>query len=176
MMKFFKNIIKGIIDLRHDTQRLSGDCYVTNETIQLIKKFEGFRKNAYQDVAGIWTIGYGNTEYTNKSKVKEGDVITRSDAEILLSDTVAEYASAICEFIKSELNDQQFGALVSFTYNVGITAFKRSTLLRKLNSDPMDPAIANEFGRWVKAGGKTVSGLIKRRKEESDFYFGKQLQ
>lgn len=176
MIKFITGMIKGILTLKEKTQRLSGNCYATQDTVNLIKKFEGFRKNAYPDVVGIWTIGYGNTEYSNKSKVKQGDVISRSDAELLLSNTIKEYAGSICEYIKVDLSDQQFGALVSFTYNVGVNAFKKSTLLRKINADPMNISIANEFNRWVKANGKTVSGLVKRRKEESDFYFSKKLQ
>jgi len=144
---------------------------VSNETIELIKKYEGFKSDAYQDVAGVWTIGYGNTFYENGSKVKRGDTITHSQAEKLLRSVVDDFAKKVTDEIRVQLTDCQFGALVSFTYNVGIEAFRRSTLLRKLNADPEDPAIRTEFSRWVRAGGKTLGGLVKRRKEEADLYF-----
>ena len=144
---------------------------VTQETLDMIKKYEGFRSKAYQDVVGVWTIGYGNTFYPDGTKVKEGDKIDAVEAEKLLRKIVEDFAKKVTDEIRVQLTDCQFGALVSFTYNVGIGAFRRSTLLRKVNTDPENPEIRNEFAKWVKAGGKVFPGLVKRRKEEANFYF-----
>lgn len=171
MLKFIKSIIKGVIDLRESTEELSGIRHVSDATVEMIKEFESFRENAYLDAAGIWTIGYGNTYYRDGSPVKKGDVITLSEGIALYHDILNEFAADVNELVRVELNDCQFGAIVSLTYNIGVGAFKKSTLLRKLNADPNDPSIKTEFGKWVRAGGRTLNGLVKRRKKESDFYF-----
>jgi lysozyme len=171
MIQFIKSIIKGIIDLKETTQELSGYRQVSPDAALMIKEFEGFRENAYLDSAGVWTIGYGNTYYADGTPVKKGDKISRSDAELLFDDVLESFADEVNQLITVKINDCQFGAIVSLSYNIGITAFKKSTLLRKLNANPNDPAIEAEFARWIKAGGKTLNGLVKRRKKESDYYF-----
>lgn len=176
MFKFLKGIIKGILDLKEETQKLTGEYFITNATMDLIKEFESFSPTAYQDTVGVWTIGYGSTFYKDGTSVKAGDTITRLEAERLFKHVLDQFASEMDSVIKSDLTDCQFGALLSLTYNIGIEAFKSSTILKKINVDPDDPSIEVQFNRWVKAGGKTSNGLIKRRRKEVDFYFGKTCQ
>lgn len=171
VLKFLKSVIKGILDLKETTEGLTRDYYISNETMELIKKFEGYSETAYPDGVGVWTIGYGNTFYEDGTPVKQGDTITRAKAETLLKVVVEQFAEKVYYELKTDVSDCQFGALVSLTYNIGIAAFRKSTLLRKVNVDPSDPTIPNEFARWVKAGGKTLNGLVKRRKAEAEYYF-----
>lgn len=162
-----------MMDLKESSQEITGQRQVSHKTLDLIKEFEGFSPKAYQDVANIWTIGYGSTFYKDGTKVKQGDKITKSEAELLLNDVVNDFATKVNKVVKVELNDCQFGAIVSLAYNIGTTAFSKSTLLKKLNKNPNDITIENEFLRWVRAGGKLTRGLVNRRKKESDFYFSK---
>lgn len=144
---------------------------INKSTIDLIKKHEGLRLTAYKCPAGIWTIGYGCTYYPNGGKVKQGDVITQLQAEEYLRVTVENFANQLICLLSVELNENQFGALVSFSYNVGINAFLNSTLRKKININPNDSSIGIEFSRWTKAGGKTLTGLINRRRDEKELYF-----
>lgn len=140
--------------------------------IELIKKYEGFRSNPYLDAVGIPTIGYGATHYGNGIKVKMTDKpITEEEATILLSKMLVSYEDSVNRLVTRELNQNQFDALVSFTYNLGGANLKSSTLLKKVNANPCDRTIANEFNKWVNAGGKKLNGLVRRRKEESELYF-----
>lgn len=139
--------------------------------LNMIKKWEGCHKkvgdkiHAYLDPVKIPTIGWGSVLHPNKTKVKLGDVIDQKTADDYLSFEVGEDIPHVESAIKVKINDNQFGALVSFTYNVGVGAFKSSTLLKKLNSGDFNGA-ADEFLRWNKAGGKVLSGLTNRRKDE----------
>ena len=144
---------------------------VNKQGIQLVKSFEGCFLNAYLCPAKVWTIGYGNTKYQNGTAVKQGDKITQEQAETLLSDILAEFSKDVSKLIKVELNDNQFSALVSFAFNLGVGALSKSTLLKKVNANPNDKTIENEFMRWVSAGGKKLNGLVRRRTAESKLYF-----
>ena len=144
---------------------------VNKQGIQLVKSFEGCFLNAYLCPAKVWTIGYGSTKYQNGKPVKQGDKITQQEAETLLSDTLDEFSKGVYKLIKSELNDNQFSALVSFAFNLGVGALSKSTLLKKVNANPNDKTIENEFMRWVSAGGKKLNGLVRRRTAESNLYF-----
>ena len=144
---------------------------VNKQGIQLVKSFEGCFLNAYLCPAKVWTIGYGNTKYQNGTAVKQGDKITQEQAEALLSDILAEFSKGVSKLIKVELNDNQFSALVSFAFNLGTGALSKSTLLKKVNANPNDKTIENEFMRWVSAGGKKLNGLVRRRTAESKLYF-----
>jgi lysozyme len=140
-----------------------------------IKKFEGLRLNSYQDQVGIWTIGFGATYFPNGERVREGQTINREYAEILLQRTVDTFASKIDHLVTSEVTQNQFDALVSFAFNVGVGNFTQSTLLKKVNENPNNPAIRLEFMKWTK-GRKNgtlihLPGLEKRRKQEADLYF-----
>ncbi len=145
------------------TMKISQNC------IDLIKKWEGCKLSAYRCPAGVWTIGYGTTVYPDGRKVQIGDRITDQQAEGFLLYECQEKANAIAQLISVEINQNQFDALVSFAYNVGIGAFKNSTLRRKLNQKDYEGA-ASEFKRWNKAtinGVKQVlKGLTDRRKDE----------
>lgn len=143
---------------------------VSNNCITLIKKYEGFRSKPYKCPAGIWTIGYGSTFYINGEKVSQHDSeISETFASELLENVVNDFAIKIDRLIKVSLNQNQFDALVSFTYNVGIGAFSKSTLLKKLNNADFDGA-SKEFKRWNKANGKVLNGLVNRRNDESKLF------
>lgn len=158
--------------MRNTAQALTGARKVSNQTLQLIKEFEGYSAVAYRDGANIWTIGYGNTFYKDGTKVKQGDIISRSQAEDLFKHVVEDFASKVDEVVIPLLNECQFEALVSIAYNIGIDAFKKSKLLAKINANPADPSIQKEFERWVNAGQqRNVRGLVNRRKKEAELYF-----
>jgi lysozyme len=142
-----------------------------NKGIPTIRKFEGLRLEAYKCPAGVWTIGYGSTFYENGSKVQQGDKITIDRADRLLFDIVMKFEISVRGLVKSKINDNQLGALTSFAFNVGVTNFRKSTLLKKVNANPSDATIRNEFMRWTRAGGKVLKGLITRREAEADLYF-----
>ena len=134
--------------------------------LSLIKQHEGLRLTAYQCNAGVWTIGYGHTK-----GVKEGDTCTQDQADAWLLEDV-EHAESAVNSQGLTLTQNQFDALVSFVFNVGVSAFKKSTLLKKIKVNPNDPVIANEFAKWKYAGGNVVAGLVTRRNNESNLYFG----
>lgn len=139
--------------------------------LDLIREAEGLRLEAYQCPAGIPTIGYGSTRYPDGKPVKMEDYITRTEAEDLLMTTVQSFERGVLRLVKRELNENQFSALVSFAFNLGLGALERSTLLRKINENRWDPSIRNEFHRWVYAGDKVLPGLVTRREAETDLYF-----
>lgn len=139
---------------------------ITNEGINLIKKFEGLRLEAYLCPAGVWTIGYGHTE-----GVKEGDKITQEEAEMFLKSDLRTFEIGVECLIKKQLTDNQFSSLVSFAYNLGLNNLKSSTLLKKVNSNSNDRTIVDEFIKWIYAGGKQLEGLKRRRQAEAYLYF-----
>lgn len=128
--------------------------------IELIKKFEGCRTEAYLCPANVWTIGYGHTK-----TAKPGLRITLAQAEGLLKRDLEAFEKYVDNAVKVPVTQTQFDALVSFTFNVGTGALFQSTLLRKLNSRDYSGA-ANEFPRWVYAGGRKLLGLQRRRAAE----------
>jgi lysozyme len=147
---------------------------LTKEIKDFVKAKEGLSLTAYLCPAKVWTIGYGNTSYETGIKVKQGDKISKERAELLFNNTFENFALQVKQLVfKSTLNDNQFSALVSFAYNVGIGALKSSTLLKKVKANPNDKTIANEFAKWNKGGGKVLAGLTSRRAKESDIYFKK---
>jgi lysozyme len=143
----------------------------TPKVIQLIKASEGLRLTAYICPAGVPTIGYGATTYPDGSPVKLGDSITESHADLMLNDTIESIEKHLQRMITRELNQNQFSAIVSFAFNIGLGALGKSTLLRKVNANRWDPSIRDEFHRWIHANKKVLPGLVKRRKEEADIYF-----
>jgi spore coat assembly protein SafA len=132
--------------------------------LDLIKGFEGLRLSAYQDSAGVWTIGYGHT-----GNVKPGDRITQAQAEGLLQKDTAWAQQAVRDQVKVPLTQGQFDALTSFTFNLGAGALAKSTLLSKLNAGDYAGAQA-EFGKWVHAGGQVLRGLVRRRAAEAELF------
>lgn len=132
-----------------------------------LKQFEGLRLQPYKDVAGLWTIGYGHL-------LKAGewwDSITEEFATRLLAQDVGTAEDAVNALVKVPLSQPQFDALVSFVYNVGVGAFRRSTLLRLLNAGDYAGAAA-QLPLWRKAGGKIVQGLVNRRAQEVAMFNG----
>jgi len=132
--------------------------------VNLIKSFEGCKLTAYQDSAGVWTIGYGHT-----SGVKAGMKITEAQAEAYLKGDLVTAENAVNGKVTYRIKQNQFDALVSFTYNVGSGNFGSSTLLKKLNQGDITGA-ANEFDKWNKAGGKVLAGLVRRRAAEKAMF------
>lgn len=142
-----------------------------NRGISTIKKFEGLKLKAYKCPAGLWTIGYGNTFFENGTRVVEGDKITIDRADQLLFFVVNKFQTEVKRLITSEINENQLGALTSFAFNCGTGNLAKSTLLKKVNKNPNDPTIRDEFMRWTKAGGQVLKGLVTRRAAEADLYF-----
>ena len=142
-----------------------------NKGIPLIRKYEGLKLIAYICPAGVATVGYGSTFYENGSRVQMGDKITLDRADRLLFHTVSKFEAQVRNLVKSQLNENQLGALTSFAFNVGAGALQKSTLLKKVNANPNDPTIRAEFMRWNRAGGRVLNGLTRRRQEEADLYF-----
>lgn len=132
---------------------------------QLIKKWEQLRLTAYKPTPNdVWTIGWGHT-----LGVTEGMVIDQNQAEQFFQQDVSEAENAVNQYVKVGLTQHQFDALVSFTFNEGVGAFRSSTLLRKLNAGDYQGA-ANEFPRWNKQGSKTLQGLVNRRADEMAYF------
>lgn len=133
--------------------------------LALTESFEGLELKAYQDSVGVWTIGYGHTG----TDVHSGLTITEDQASILLAADVAWAVTCVNKSVKSAINQNQFDALVDFTFNLGCANLGQSTLLRMLNASNFEGA-ANEFLRWNKAGGKVLKGLMRRRQAEMDLF------
>ena len=138
--------------------------------LELIKRFEGCKLTSYLCPAKVPTIGYGSTRYNDGSPVKIGDKITQVQADLLLEQTVQQYIQAVKTYTKVKLNDNQLSALVTFCYNVGIKAFKDSTLLLVINTGGNNEEIKKQFMRWNRGGGKVLDGLTKRREAEYNLY------
>ena len=136
--------------------------HISQEGIDLIKKYEGCRLTAYKCPAGVWTIGYGHTRGVSK-----GMTITREIAERLLKEDLAPFEKAV-EGIGVHLRQHEFDALVCLCYNIGEGNFNSSTLRRKvIEKARKDAEIQAEFRKWNKAGGKVLQGLVNRREEEA---------
>jgi lysozyme len=137
---------------------------VSNRLVDMIKKYEGFRANPYTCPGGVLTIGYGTTmkpgQYTS---------ITKEQGNAILRKTIAGFERSVKTLVTVPLNQNQFDALVSFTYNVGTGALKNSTLLKKLNSGDYEGA-ANELTKFVRSKGKVLQALVKRREEERNLF------
>lgn len=139
---------------------------------KLIQSFEGLSLVPYKCSAGIPTIGYGNTFYPSGIKVTMNDKsISLDTAKWMLKQTADKFASQVDSLIKSNINQNQFNALVSIAYNIGIGGLQKSSLLKKVNANPNDSTIRNSFLIWNKAGGVENNGLTKRRTKEAQLYF-----
>ena len=137
--------------------------------IELIKEFEGCRLTAYKCPAGVWTIGYGHTGTVDGKLIGKGMTITAAKATEMLKKDLAEFEAAVNGCVTVPITQNMFDALVSFAFNVGAGALRRSTLLRKLNAKDYDGAAA-EFPLWNKAGGKVLNGLVRRRERERQLF------
>ena len=155
---------------------------VNKKGIDIIKSREGLSLKAYLCPAGYWTIGWGSRFYEDGSPVKEGDIITKDRAELLFKNTIKYFHDEIVnKLLKVKVNEDQLSALVSFAFNVGLDidedfiaeGLGDSTLLKKVNNNPNDPSIEKEFLKWTKSRGKVMRGLVLRRQEEANLYFGR---
>lgn len=135
--------------------------------VKFIASFEGYRSEAYQDGAGIWTLGYGST-----TGIKQGMTCTPEGALILLDHDVLTADNAVNSCIKTPLTQWQFDALVSWTFNLGWGNLQHSTLAADLNAGHFDAA-AVEILKWNKVAGKVSEGLVRRRQGEQDIFLGK---
>lgn len=159
------------------------DYKASERCFKLIEKFEcygdiGKCLTAYKCPAGKWTIGIGNTYYADYgNRVEEGDVLTKEEAIELFYDVIVTFENYVNRYVLSDINQNQFDALVSFVYNNKVESFKKSTLLKMVNSDPNNLDIHKEWMKWVyftnpKTGKKEVSvGLENRRAAELGVYF-----
>jgi lysozyme len=139
--------------------------------VLLIEQFEGFRAKMYKDAVGLPTIGFGTLIDSEDEKHLLTETITKEQAEVLLRKELVMIENKLKIMVTKPLSQNQYDALVSFAYNLGINNLKSSTLLKKVNVNPADKTIAKEFMKWVHAGGKVLKGLEIRRKAESDLYF-----
>ena len=143
---------------------------ISNKGLELIKEFEGFSANAYLCPAKIPTIGYGNTFWEDGRKVRIGEQISKSKAlELLEFVANKDFADKIFPLIKVQINQNQFDAMVSLAYNIGVGAFSNSTLLKRVNAKDFIGA-GNEFLKWDKSGGKPLLGLTRRRQREKELF------
>ena len=138
---------------------------VSNKGVDLICEFEGKRLAAYDDGVGVWTIGFGTIKYPNGVRVKKGDTCTLEQAKEYMRHDLIEFEHTVNSSVKVPLNQNQFDALVSLAYNIGSSAFKSSTLVKKLNTGDYQGA-ADQFNVWINAGGKRMQGLVNRRDKE----------
>ena len=136
--------------------------------IDLIKHFEGCELKAYKCPAGVWTIGYGHTK-----GVQPGDEWSEDHADHMLQVELEEYEGYVDKYVTAPLGQNQFDALVSWTYNLGGGNLSASTMLKVLNAGEYDE-VPNQMLRWNKAGGKVLEGLTRRRQAEADMFCGKE--
>jgi lysozyme len=151
----------------------------SDECLEFVKSFEGFRNEAYADTGGIWTIGYGTTHYPNGYKVHELDICTQQQALGWLLNDLRHAINTINQLIWNKpLNQSQFDALCSFEYNTG--HLPDSTLYMKARQNPDDETIYKynpenperscEFTKWITVKSKVIKGLLRRRMQEADLY------
>lgn len=138
---------------------------VSPQGVDLICGFEGLELKAYDDGVGVCTIGYGTTIYPHGKAVQYGDTCTIEQAKNYMQYDLRRFEQAVNAAVNVPLNQNQFDALLSLSYNIGIGAFKNSTLLKLLNASDYHAA-SHQFDVWIKAGGKTVQGLVNRRAVE----------
>lgn len=142
---------------------------IGKEGLDLIKSFEGCLLTAYLDIVGVPTIGYGCTEGVTKEDVQNKRTITKEEAEQMMMDELVQFEEGVTKYVTSKLSQNQFDALVSFSYNLGLAALHGSTLLKLLNSGDVSGA-ADQFPKWNHAGGNVVAGLTKRRLAEQALF------
>ena len=156
-------IIKQLLQIQRNK-----DMNISNEGLSLIKKFEGCELNSYKCAAGVPTIGYGSTH-----GIEMGMSISKARAEELLLEDISKFEDIVNESIKVSLSQNQFDAMVSWTFNLGGGNLKSSTLLKVLNGGDYED-VPNQIKRWNKANGKVLEGLIRRREAEALLFAGKE--
>lgn len=142
---------------------------ISQDGVDLIKKYEGCKLTAYQDSVNVWTIGWGNT-----SHAKAGMVITQQMAEQFLKEDL-EHVEKQINAMKINFKQNQFDALCSFVFNLGIGNFNKSTLKKYILGNLNDELIAEQFTKWFNAGGKPLLGLKYRRRDEANMWLGREV-
>lgn len=139
--------------------------------LDIIKAFEGFESVAYYDVTGNMAIGYGTLiDDSSEAWLKEA-VLTEAQATELLALDCEKYEKAVEKLVKVELSQQQFSALVSLVYNIGVSNFTKSSVLKSINEGAKREEIETNWKKWRKSNGQVLSGLVRRRKMEVDLFF-----
>jgi len=140
------------------------------EAVSLVASFEGFRARPYQDLGGVWTIGYGSTYLlSGKPVTASTPALSEATAAALLRNVLVSFWDTVERLVKVPLTDRQGAAVLSLVYNIGETAFSRSTLLKKLNAGDLKGA-ADEFPKWNLIKGKVSRGLSQRRAKERNLF------
>lgn len=147
--------------------KLDKDCIMktSKKGIDLISGFEGDRLTAYKCPAGVWTIGKGHTSAAGSPTVREGMVITQKESDDIFARDLIPYEMSVTSALKVSISQSQFDALVSLCYNIGPDAFRRSSVLRHVNSREWDKVPA-DFMKWTRGGGRELPGLVRRRRAE----------
>jgi lysozyme len=141
--------------------------FINQQGIELIKSLEGFRSEPYVCAGGYLTIGYGHKLLPSDSY----KIVSPEKAQQILENDLRRIERLVLKYINVGINDDQFAALVSFTFNVGAAALQRSTLRQKINYVYYEDG-AKEFLKWVYAGGRKIIGLVRRRRLESELFSG----
>jgi lysozyme len=143
----------------------------TSNAASIIAIFEGKKLKAYKDQGGVWTIGFGSTyNIDEKRPVREGDTIDEATAIRWLNTIAGDLQNQIKKVITVSVNQNQLDSLTSLAYNIGISAFKKSTLLKRLNANYPKIQVADEFLRWNKVKGIINQGLSNRRSKERELF------
>jgi lysozyme len=150
---------------------MDGSMQTNSEGLNLLHSFEGCKLESYQDIVGVWTIGYGTTG----TDIVKGLKWTQQQVDDRFKKDLAKFEKGVEAAVKVPLTSNQFSALVCFAYNVGIQAMAGSTLVKLLNSGKTAEA-ADQFLRWNKAGGKEVKGLTRRREAERALFLKPEVQ
>ena len=143
---------------------MNDDLKTSQEGISLIKSFEGCELSAYRCSADVPTIGYGHT-----AGVSDGDTCTQEEAETMLAEDLAEFEDYVKKYVETDLEQNEFDALVAWTYNLGPSNLAESTMLKELNAGNLEE-VPRQMKRWNRAGGQVLDGLIRRREAESRLF------
>lgn len=163
------NIFAKLIGFEIPKPLVNGQRDISDNGYAIIRDAEGFRSTAYLDTGGVWTIGYGTIKYPNGVSVKQSDTCTLGQADLWLMNDCKWVDACLDKNVKVNLNQNQFDALASFVYNIGETAFVKSTMLTLINQNSLTSA-ASQFDRWVFDNGKRIQGLVNRRAKEKSLF------
>jgi lysozyme len=150
-------------------KQLQNTTKISAQGYELIQQFEGLRTRSYRDSIGVWTIGYGHTTAAGPPSVTSGMQITEAEAQDILRRDVAMFEKGVARLVTVPLTNDQFSALVSFAYNVGLGNFERSSVLKSANAKDFD-SVPRRLSLWTKAGGRILPGLIRRRAAEAALF------
>ena len=145
---------------------MNNELKTSQEGISLIKSFEGCELTAYRCSANVPTIGFGHT-----AGVSDGDTCTQEEAETMLAEDLVEFEDYVKKYVETNLQQNEFDALVAWTYNLGPNNLSESTLLKELNAGNLEE-VPRQMKRWNRAGGEVLDGLIRRREAESRLFKG----